>query len=225
MKYAAYKVLQYLFLWHLLWKCLYYLLFMDINNNDIKTPDLAVKQLTSHHWHAYMTRLSYISIWVNTPRLITYGGKPLDLIVYIIFNKNMCCLKATQIHKRHFRAVREPGQPSAIQDSFLPHGKKILISHHLSSMKPHGRYAEWDGNINKAKLFAVRQKINLFCQRIHKFFGGLKGPLINLHCLLAAYASFYNDTKTPDPIRLRDIRTWRSYGSYRTTRHSCLSHT
>ena len=53
-------------------------------------------------------------------------------------------------------------------------------------------------NIKKAKLFAVRQKRKVFCQRLHKFFGGLKGHLINLSGLLTAHVSFNNDIKTPD---------------------------
>ena len=46
----------------------------------------------------------------------------------------MCGLKAAQMHKRPFRAAREPMQPSAAQDSFLPYGKKDLILDGLLSM-------------------------------------------------------------------------------------------
>ena len=39
----------------------------------------------------------------------------------------MCDLKAAQMHVRSFRAVKEPVQPLAALDSFLPYGKTILI--------------------------------------------------------------------------------------------------
>ena len=46
----------------------------------------------------------------------------------------MCALKGAQVHERPFRAAKEPVQPLAALDSFLPNGKKILICPHLSSM-------------------------------------------------------------------------------------------
>ena len=39
----------------------------------------------------------------------------------------MCDLKAAQILEWPFRAAKEPVQPLAALDSFLPTGKKILI--------------------------------------------------------------------------------------------------
>ena len=46
----------------------------------------------------------------------------------------MCVLKAAQIYRRPFGAAKEPVLLSAALDNFLPYGKKILISRHLSSM-------------------------------------------------------------------------------------------
>ena len=46
----------------------------------------------------------------------------------------MCGLKAAQLHEWPFRAGKELLHPSAALDPFLPNGKKILISRHLSSV-------------------------------------------------------------------------------------------
>ena len=51
-------------------------------------------------------------------------GKPLDLTIYIIINKNVCGLKASQIHEWPFKAAKDQVQPLAALDSFLPNGKK-----------------------------------------------------------------------------------------------------
>ena len=61
--------------------------------------------------------------------MITFGGKPLDQTIYNIINN-----KAAQIHGRPFMAAKEPVQPLAALDSFLPYGKKILYLTGLSSM-------------------------------------------------------------------------------------------
>ena len=50
------------------------------------------------------------------------AGKTLDLTIYKIINKNVCGLKAAQIHEQPFRAAKDLVQPSAAQDSFLPYG-------------------------------------------------------------------------------------------------------
>ena len=45
---------------------------------------------------------------------------------YLYNNKKyMYGPKVAQMHERPFRVAREPVQPSAAQDSFLPYGKKI----------------------------------------------------------------------------------------------------
>ena len=43
-------------------------------------------------------------------------------------------LQVAQIHERPFKAAKEPVQPLAVENSFLPKRKKFLISRHLSSM-------------------------------------------------------------------------------------------
>ena len=39
---------------------------------------------------------------------------------------------ATQMHERPFKAAKEPVQPLAVENSFLPKDEKFLISCHLS---------------------------------------------------------------------------------------------
>ena len=56
--------------------------------------------------------------------LIKLAGNPLDF---------ECGLKSAQIHGRSFSSPKNPVQPLAALDSFLPNGKK-MISRHLSSM-------------------------------------------------------------------------------------------
>ena len=44
---------------------------------------------------------------------------------YLYYNKkDMCDLKAAQIHERPFSTVKDHVQPLAALDSFLPNGKK-----------------------------------------------------------------------------------------------------
>ena len=66
--------------------------------------------------------------------MIMLDGKPLDLTIYIIINKNMCGLKDAQIHERPFRAAKDHVLPLSALDSFLPSNQKDLISRCLSSM-------------------------------------------------------------------------------------------
>ena len=40
----------------------------------------------------------------------------------------MCSLKAAQIHEGPFRAAKDHVEPLVALDSFLPYGKKVLIS-------------------------------------------------------------------------------------------------
>ena len=62
----------------------------------------------------------------SPPWMITFCGKPLDLIIYTIIKKYMCGLKAAQKHERPFRAAKDHMQPLAALDSFLLNRKKIL---------------------------------------------------------------------------------------------------
>ena len=66
--------------------------------------------------------------------LILLAGIPLDLTIYIIINKNMCGLKAAQIHEWPFRAAKDHVLPLSALDSFLPSNQKDLISRCLSSV-------------------------------------------------------------------------------------------
>ena len=46
----------------------------------------------------------------------------------------MCNLKAAHMHERPFRATKEPVQPLAPKDSFLPYGKRFDFPPILSSV-------------------------------------------------------------------------------------------
>ena len=80
------------------------------------------KLLASDEILAICSRIPYLNA-----RLITFGGKPLILIIYIILDKTCAALRPYELHGRSFRAAKDHVQPLAALDSLLPEGKKILI--------------------------------------------------------------------------------------------------
>ena len=71
---------------------------------------------------AISSRIPYLN-----ERLITFGGKPIDLIIYIIINKTCAALRPYELHARPFRAAKDHAQPLAALDSLLTYGKKISV--------------------------------------------------------------------------------------------------
>ena len=79
--------------------------------------------------------------------LITFDGKQLDLIIHIIINMTCAALRPHQLHEQPFRLAKDHVQPLAALDSPLPNDKKILIWHHLSSLRDIQASWRWGGGL------------------------------------------------------------------------------
>ena len=65
----------------------------------------------------------------------------------------MCDIKEVQIYGRPFRVNKEPVQPLAIQISFLPNNKKVLVSNRYL-IPAHGQTDDISENL----LVILKQK-------------------------------------------------------------------